>query len=140
MMMWFDVLGGALRLMSKGPKDVSRSLALSAQSEDADPELYSVAALLAYLESATAGDETASAFRKALATWDNDSSAEWCKGTEPNTAVRRVAIYEKLALTDPFVRLCDRKFPFKELETPVVIAKKHKRWYDEARRLARPFY
>jgi hypothetical protein len=138
--MLLDVLTGALGLMPKGPKNLGRSMMLSAQSEDLDPNAYSSGALQSYFESASAGDEIANVFRRALAGWDNEASADWCNGTDRNTVARRAVVYEALGLVQPFVDLCNQKFPFKQLESPVVIASEHKRWYDEARRASRPFY
>lgn len=136
----FDLLNSALKAMTKGPKQLARSLTFSAQINDLDEENATTEALQAHLEAASAGDETANTLRRALATWDNESGATWSLDTERNTAERRALIYCALDLSPEFAQLCEQKFPFKALDAPVVIAKAHSLWYDENRRTAQRFY
>ncbi|MBO9712474.1 Z1 domain-containing protein [Sphingomonas sp.] len=138
--MLFDALNGALQVMQKGPKPLERSLSLSAQANDYDPASCTVAALKDYLRSASAGDEIANVFRRALAAWDNESTAEWAADTERNSETRRARIYEALGLDDDFKALCDAKFPFQKLDAPVVIATEHTPWYTDQIRRSRSFY
>ena len=138
--MLFDVLNGALNAMQKGPKPLAKALSLSAQINDHDPGSCSVEKLAGYLAEASAGDDIANIFRKALAGWDNAPQAHWTASTDQNTLDRRALIYNALDLAEGFVALCDVKFRFKELEAPVVIAQEHTAWYDEGVRSARNFY
>ncbi|TIW36649.1 MAG: endonuclease [Mesorhizobium sp.] len=136
----FDLLNGALKMMQKGPRPLGRALSMSADINGLDQSTATLASLQSHLESASAGDETANTLRRALAAWDNESGADWCKDTERNSEDRRAAIYTSLDLSKDFVALCDSKFPFKPLDSPVVIASEHTPWYDEARRRNRSFY
>jgi hypothetical protein len=137
--MLFDLLNGALRAMAKGPKPLGRSLKLSAEINDLAEGSATLEALQAHLKAASAGDNTANTLRRSLASWDNESGADWSAATERNTSARRALIYKSLDVPEEFAALCDQKFPFKPLDAPVVIAKEHSR-YDESRRRAQSFY
>jgi hypothetical protein len=136
--MMFDVLGGAIGLMQKGPRPLEKTLTFSADINSAD-EPFAIEGLRAYLEAAHPGDNAAGVFRRALAGWDNETAA-WAAGTQPNSPDRRILIYKLLELDPVWVKLCDEKFPFHPLAAPVVIAIEHEPWYTEEVRKARQFY
>lgn len=136
----FDLLNGAIKAMTKGPKPLGRSLKLSAEINDLDETSATIEALQIHLEAASAGDDAANTIRRALAMWDNESGGAWSAATERNTAARRKLIYTSLDVPESFAALCDHKFPFKPLDAPVVIATEHSLWYDESRRKAQSFY
>ncbi|WP_165837127.1 Z1 domain-containing protein [Phenylobacterium hankyongense] len=137
--MLFDILGGALGSMQSGPKPLFRALKLSAslnfEQDDFDPET-----VRDHLAGASAGDDTAGIFRRALAGWDAEGDEAWTEGTARNSDERRALIYRQLKLADDFVEICERLFPPHRLAPPVVIAGAHKRWYTNEIRQARNFY
>ncbi len=133
----FTLLNGALLLMQGGPRDLAASLAASAMVNGLVAETPE--GLCAFLHQASPGDEAVGVFRRVLAGWDNEASADWIVGTAQNTAERRAVIYDALGLEDRFRSLCEAKFPFHRREPPVVIAENHERWYDDTRR-GRDFY
>ncbi len=138
--MLFDLLNGAIRAMTNGPKPLARSLRLSAEINDLDEATATIDALQSQLAVSSAGDPTANMFRRALALWDNESGADWCATTERNTDSRRSLIYKLLGIEGTLSALCEERFPFKQLDAPVVIASEHTPWYDSARRSAHSFY
>jgi hypothetical protein len=135
--MMFKLLNAALAVMQSGPADLAGSLGASAAINRLPPQTPED--LKTYLGDASSGDEAVGAFRRALAGWDNEASADWIESTGQNTVERRGIIYDALGLDADFRRLCESKFPFHRREPPVVIAERHERWYDETRR-GRNFY
>lgn len=125
--------------MQAGPKPLVRALKASA-SVNLDQDDFDLALVQGHLATASAGDDTASVFRRALAGWDNEGDEPWTQGTMRNTDERRALIYFSLKLDDDFVAICKRLFPHHRLDTPVVIAGEHERWYTSEIRRARNFY
>ena len=136
----FIVLTGALGVMQRGPRPLATALRSSADANGYDPNAFSLGLLRMELWAAAPGDNLASAFRTALAKWDNVLGEEWVEQTDQNSSNRRSIIYKNLELDKEFVNLCDQKFPFKELEQPTVIAIEHTAWYDDTAKKAHQFY
>jgi hypothetical protein len=133
----FELLNGALSGMQAGPKPLAKALVASAMLNDlAD---VPIELLREHLANAAAGDDVVTVFRRALAGWDNEESA-WALSVERNSRERRDLIYEKLALDDDWIVLCELKFPFHRVNPPIVIAREHIAWYDEKVRAPRSFY
>lgn len=133
----FELLNGALSGMQAGPRPLARALVASAMINEVEP--LDPGALRAHLESAAAGDDVVTVFRRALAGWDNED-ATWAAGVERNSRARRDLVYAKLALDPEWVQLCEAKFPYHRVSPPVVIAREHTAWYDEKVRAPRSFY
>lgn len=137
--MIFDILSGALGSMQAGPKPLDRALKASAsvnfEQDDFDPSQ-----VRSRLATSSAGDATASIFRRALAGWDAEGDEMWTNGTARNSDERRTLIYVLLKLDADFIAICERLFPPHKLASPVVIAGVHQRWYTSEIRQARNFY
>ncbi|MBP0496012.1 Z1 domain-containing protein [Roseomonas indoligenes] len=133
----FELLNGALSGMQAGPKPLTKALVASAMMNDV--EAIDPGTLRGHLESAPAGDDVVTVFRRALAGWDNEEAA-WTGGVERNSRARRDAIYTKLGFDPEWIRVCETKFPFHSVSPPVVIAREHTAWYDEKVRAPRSFY
>ncbi len=133
----FELLNGALSGMQAGPKPLTKALVASAMINDV--EAIDPGMLREHLESAAAGDDVVTVFRRALAGWDNEE-ATWASGVERNSRARRDLIYAKLVLDPEWIRVCETKFPFHRVSPPVVIAREHAAWYDEKVRAPRSFY
>lgn len=133
----FKLLNGALAIMQAGPGNIEAAVAASAAVNRLPLETTDT--VRRYLETASPGDEAGGIFRRALAGWDNEVSADWHGETARNSDERRALVYDALGLDEAFRTLCEAKFPFLRRESPVVIAERHEPWYDDTRR-GRNFY
>lgn len=131
----FDILNAALAGMTAGPKKLERALEYVAEDEAG----FSADALLQALRDAGPGDDLLGILRRKLAKWDNES-AGWAGDTPINTADRRTVIYDRLALDDAWIALCNARLPFQPLARPTVIATDHEQWYTPEIRASRDYY
>jgi hypothetical protein len=137
-----DILGGALGVMTKGPRPLDAALRFSAQiNADDAAQAASTMTLLEHLRKSEASDPVVSQLRTALASWDAEAdNVSWTENTLRNSAARRTLIYDKLDLDAQLRDLCETKFPFFPFDVPVVIAKQHTIWYDSTIWGIRNFY
>jgi hypothetical protein len=79
--------------------------------------------------------------KTSLARWDHAREQDWSAGTAPNTAERRLLVYELLGLGPSLRAVLDEKLPFFSGAEPlIVIADRFTPWYSDARRIASTFY
>jgi hypothetical protein len=69
-------------------------------------------------------------FSSQLHAWDNERDTEWAGASLRNTPERRARIHECLCSGEDLSKRIDSLLPYYHLEEPVVIAVKHRMWYE----------
>jgi hypothetical protein len=131
----FDVTRNVLGFMASGPAPLARTLEFSARDDQM------VAKFTEHIRAASSSDPVFNLLNQKLSGWDYDGGAAWAGGTRSNSEERRTKIYELLEIDGDLVKLFDEKFPPNlNHDAPIVIAREHTPWYDDARQARQAFY
>ncbi|WP_099602561.1 Z1 domain-containing protein [Pseudomonas sp. 2995-1] len=131
-----EVARNTLSGMASGPKNLGRELNHHSDDYPSTEEIFQE-----HIKSAASSDLVFNLLNQKLSSWDYESSAEWISNTKKNTVERRIKIYELLKINPTLKAILNEKLPPNlEYEMPIVIARKHKPWYDSTRQTKRSFY
>jgi len=131
----FDVIRNVLGFMASGPAPLARTLEFSARDN------RMVTKFTEHIRAASSSDPVFNLLNQKLSGWDYDGGAAWAGGTRSNSEERRTKIYELLEIDGDLIKLFDEKFPPNlNHDAPIVIAREHTPWYDDARQARQAFY
>jgi hypothetical protein len=135
-MMMLETAKNAFGGMATGPRSLAGALKYAS---DGDPNVE--AAFRDHVRDCIPSDPVFELISKTLSFWDYESSTKWADDTKKNTAERRQRIYLLLEVDQEMQsRLDDRFPPNLDFDAPIVIATKHRPWYDAARQSRQSFY
>lgn len=131
-----EVVKNTLSGMASGPKNLNRALAHHSDEYPAIDQVF-----MEHIKSAASSDFIFNLLNQKLSSWDYEAVADWVADTPKNTIARRHKIYELLKIDVALQSILDAKLPPNlDYEMPIVIARKHERWYDSDRQAGRSFY
>lgn len=131
-----DLLKDTLGAMTSGPKKFGLTLDFISEGV---PGLEN--ALTSHIAEALPSDEIINVLSRKLSAWDYEEAPTWGNGTQKNTIERRAEILGRLSLSPALQAIVEDRFPPNiHYDAPIVISRKHDRWYDQARQDRQSFY
>lgn len=87
-----------------------------------------------------AGRPESTTFHLQLLKWDRVDRTGWAAKSEPETAARRTAVFEQLALSEGAREIIDDRFPPEPEKSIMIVDPEWEPWYTGGRRDERSFY
>lgn len=136
----YELIRSVFAGMAAGPKGLEKHLNFFAENWD-PPLNYGERNLCELLGKIDDIHPIGKEIQRRLQEWDFAENIGWVKNTRKNTDERRNLIYDLLKASKVFRKLSDGKFPaYTSYIPPIIIAEKHKPWYQGPRRFQRTFY
>ncbi|GAA1181553.1 hypothetical protein F4556_005993 [Kitasatospora gansuensis] len=135
-----EIHTAALAGMTASPGAFGKWAGLVAEEDFPDADLSEATFCARLTEEGESGGALTALWARSLTAWDFADSPRWSPDTEPRTAERRSAAYDRLRFGDDIRKVLDSAVPVVRMAGTTVIAREHTPWYTPERAAARSFY